>query len=681
MLQWIMDLRLQVKVVGAAVAVVAIMGVVGAWSALQLAHFEGAYQDRVVAQAVAATIVQDMRATLFLQAQTASNAWLRGADAKQLETYGSQFDAWSARMRALRAKLDEPTLDLTSDERGALGAFDAGWAAYVDAWSKARAAYGGAAGDRVAQADAFMLGKENGPSVALEKLADSLSTRSLSARDDIARQIGRITAIVGALPSLVTVVGFSIALLFARVMLQSVNQIVAGARQIAGTDLPSLVAYARKLAAGDLAGHVDVTAQPIPVLGKDEFGQMAVSFNDMIARLRDAGGAFDETSDGLREVVGGIARSAETLAQTSEQMGDVAHQTGTGVAQVTHAVQQVAEGAQKNTMSAQSGSDAMAQLAQAIDGLAQGAGDQAHQVQAASDTANAMAASVEQVAVSAGQATDVSRKTREAAEHGARAVQQTVAGMAEIQRIVGEAAEKIEQLGELGERIGAVVETIDDIAGQTNLLALNAAIEAARAGEHGKGFAVVADEVRKLAERSQRETHAIAELIEQVQHGTQEAVSAMAAGTEKVTEGASLADQAGGALSEILVAVEATVGQVNGIATAAQDLAKDAEHVTDAMTSISAVVQQNSASTEEMAGRVAEVTAVIQQIANVAGESGSTMEEISASAEEMAAQVQEVAAQAQSLADMAEEMKEVVERFRLDAEPAADASSAFKSAV
>src|SRR5205823_2290393 len=126
--------------------------------------------------------------------------------------------------------------------------------------------------------------------------------------------------------------------------------------------------------------------------------------------------------------------------------------------------------------------------------------------------------------------------SRETAERGALAVREAVARMSEIEQAVGQASARVSGLGKLGQRIGMVVETINDIAEQTNLLALNAAIEAARAGEHGRGFAVVADEVRKLAERSQRETRAITELISQVQGGTTDAVKAIEAGSAKVEE-------------------------------------------------------------------------------------------------------------------------------------------------
>jgi methyl-accepting chemotaxis protein len=259
-------------------------------------------------------------------------------------------------------------------------------------------------------------------------------------------------------------------------------------------------------------------------------------------------------------------------------------------------------------------------------------------------------------------------QTRAAAAHGSDAVRETTAAMAEIHSVVTTATTTIQELGQLGEKIGAVVETIDDIAEQTNLLALNAAIEAARAGEHGRGFAVVADEVRKLAERSSRETRAIAELIQQVQTGTRAAVDAMELGSAKVEQGSDKANQAGQALEEIRRAVEGTVRQVGEIAAAAEQMSAAARTVTDSMQSISAVVEESTAATEEMAAQSTQVSERIHSIASVAEEQSAATEEVSASAEEMSAQVEEMSAHAQELAATADHLSRLVGLFKLTPE-------------
>jgi methyl-accepting chemotaxis protein len=481
-----------------------------------------------------------------------------------------------------------------------------------------------------------------------------------------ARQLGMTTFVAVGLAAVVIGVG---AWTMARYLVRRIDRVGAIAHRLAQGDLRETLEADSTDELGKMAAAMS------QVIGYQR--QMAalattVAAGDLTAQIQpksdhDAlGAAFEAMVTNLRSLIGQVRASADGLANTSGQLGQAASQTSGVVQQVTQAVQNVAMGAQDTSRSAQTSNEAVDQLSQAIDSIARGAADQARQVQTAASTTGQMAASIDQVASNAQAVAAASQETKVSAEYGAQAVRETVEGMREIQAVVSTAAGKVEELGRLGEKIGAVVETIDDIAEQTNLLALNAAIEAARAGEHGRGFAVVADEVRKLAERSQRETKAISDLIREVQSGTKDAVTAMEIGSVKVEQGTLKADQAGASLGEILTAVEATVRQVSGIAASAQEMSAGARAVVDTMSGISAVVEENTAATEEMAAQAGQVTAAIQSIAAVSEENSAATEEVSASAEEMSAQVEEMNAQAEELATTAEQLKGLVARFRIE---------------
>jgi methyl-accepting chemotaxis protein len=538
--------------------------------------------------------------------------------------------------------------------------------------------------------EAMALGLKNDQAGGLAKLMDPATTKALAdinaAVDDLVQfksdrsDAARADALAAGLQAkmmmivltiLAGLVGLTLAFILSRSIANTASEIQSTVTSLADKCATWLAEALDAFADGDLTVDVQPVTPAIDRYGKDELGQTAAATNRLREQIVACIGSYTKARFGLGELVGQVQTSADMLSDTSAQLGSAAGQTSAAVQQVSHAIQNVASGAADTSRNAQDTNAAVAQLGQAIDGIARGASEQARQVQMTSATATEMAAGVEQVAANADTVATASQRTKASAELGAAAVKETVASMAEIKAVVGAAAGQVRELGKLGEKIGAVVETIDDIAEQTNLLALNAAIEAARAGEHGRGFAVVADEVRKLAERSSRETKAIAELIGQVQAGTSNAVSAMQAGAGKVEAGAEKADQAGKALVEILGAVEATVRQVTEIAASAQEMANASRTVVDAMQSISAVVEENTAATEEMSAQSGQVAGSIQSIAAVSEEQSASTEEVSASTEEMSAQVEEMTAQAEELAATAEELRRLVARFRVDQAEAA----------
>ena len=290
-----------------------------------------------------------------------------------------------------------------------------------------------------------------------------------------------------------------------------------------------------------------------------------------------------------------------------------------------------------------------------------------------------MAGDVERVARSRRVSPPTGNGTRTTAQSGAEAVSETIDDMRAIQRGVADAAAKIRELGDLSAQIGVVVETIDALTDQTNLLALNAAIEAARAGEHGRGFAVVADEVRKLAESASRQTKEIGGLIVEVQRRTREAVGAAEAGAAIADRGTAKVGAASAALDDIIAAVDRTVERVGEIASAMREMADGARNVGQSMDSINAVVEQNSSATEEMASQTGELARAIGAIAATADENARNTAAVSTSAARMEDDVARVRAEALTLEATAARMRELVSRFRLDRSAASAAPGASEA--
>jgi methyl-accepting chemotaxis protein len=274
------------------------------------------------------------------------------------------------------------------------------------------------------------------------------------------------------------------------------------------------------------------------------------------------------------------------------------------VGKVKDAAADVDMGAQAAGSAILSADACVVDLRGSIDGIARGAAEQMAHVHAATGAIAGVSGAVHDVEVTAHGLAEASESARLAAERGAAAVRSTVDGIRQIADSTVQAAGRVGDLDALSQRIGAVVATIDTIAEQTNLLALNAAIEAARAGSHGLGFAVVAGEVRKLAERSQRETQQIGELVRNIQHETRETARLMLADAEAAQRERQRADQAGEALVEIIAAVGEAARQVDAIALSASSATAGTRALSELMQPVRRVAEANADSTRQMAGQI-----------------------------------------------------------------------------
>ncbi len=376
-----------------------------------------------------------------------------------------------------------------------------------------------------------------------------------------------------------------------------------------------LVEAAQRVGEGDLSETVAVTS-------RDEIGELARTFNDSIARLRTQVQTESERDEerrrreDLQESIIKFLDVAMEVSQgdltkrgevTSDVLGNVVDainvmvaEIGATMADVRGAALQVAAGA--------------SQMTDSSGRMTEGAQAQAREAGRVAESVEGLTQSVRQVADSARASAQAAREALDAAQKGDVAVRDSLQAMQRIRGEVQSISKKIKSLGDRSLEISEIVNTIEDIASQTNLVALNAAIEAAGAGEAGLRFAVVADEVRKLAERSAKATKDIAVLIKNVQADTQDAVVVMEQGTLEVEAGYRMTVQAGDSLKAIADVSQRSAVLAQDISEATQEQVRGAETVTQAMQSIQTVASQTELRVLEARRTVAELARLAEEL-------------------------------------------------------------------
>ena len=360
--------------------------------------------------------------------------------------------------------------------------------------------------------------------------------------------------------------------------------------------------------------------------------QISIRLNDVVKYLE-----ILSTGDFSKAVSQSSLEDQSEFGSVSRAVDEMKNNVNSLIKQLGDAAQQLSASSEELTANAEQSAQASNQVAGSVTTVAEGAQKQLSLTEQANEIVHQISSAIQQVADNTGIVSDSAEKTASKANDGEGAIKKAVSQMKIIEEKTNDTAMVICELEEKSKQIGQIVDAISNISGQTNLLALNAAIEAARAGEAGRGFSVVAEEVRKLAEQSQNAAKQITGLINEVQMKTNSAVEFMVMGKKEVDAGTQVVSMAGSSFEEILGMVRVMTLQISEISKSIADITSGTEKMVQAVDTIDQEGKKASEQTQT----------------------------ISAATEEQSASTEEIASASQHLASIAEDLQKAIQRFKI----------------
>ena len=439
--------------------------------------------------------------------------------------------------------------------------------------------------NKTEEAAALLLGESRGAYNKLSELLNDLCVSALKNAEKVSRdgdamyETSRTTGIV------LTLAAICIAVMLTWLIVRNT------VRQL-GKDPGELNAIARRVVDGDY--NIDDGGKKLGVYG-----------------------AIVEMVNALKQNIENAQRESENAREQSRKAQEAMAQAEAASKEAQAKTEAMLVAADK--LEAMGGvlSSASTELSAQIEQSDRGAAESAQRLSEAATAMNEMNATVQEVAKNAGSASAASAETKQKAEAGSQVVEKAVHSIEQVHQMSLELKEDMAQLNEHAQDITRIMGVISDIADQTNLLALNAAIEAARAGEAGRGFAVVADEVRKLAEKTMASTNDVGNAIKAIQESTAKSMTGVDNAVERIGEATELASQSGAALEEIVATVEATGDQVNAIATASEEQSAASEEINQSIVQVNDMSRQTAEAMAEAAKAVSDLAAQAQGLTNL----------------------------------------------------------------